>query len=125
MAIATEGMDARMKVLKLQYWFAGHAGEVVECYASYRDAELGYATARSQLDALFGGNCDSVVPLIRQISQGKQIAEGDYDGHMMLFTSLIKAEATAKQINQEEQLNRRDYIGKIAEGRVKHIAKDM
>ena len=91
----------------------------------YRDTELGYATARSQLDALFGGNCDSVVPLIHQISQGKQIAEGDYDGHMTLFTSLIKAEATAKQIDQVEQLNRRDYIGEIAEGRVKHIAKDM
>ena len=29
MAIDTEGMDARMKVLELQYWFAGHAGEVV------------------------------------------------------------------------------------------------
>ena len=38
---------------------------------------------------------------------------------MTLFTSLIKAEATAKQINQEEQLNRRDYIGEIAEGKGK------
>ena len=44
---------------------------------------------------------------------------------MSLFTNLIKAEATAKQINQEEQLNPRDYIGEIAEGRVRHIAKDM
>ena len=50
---------------------------------------------------------------------------GDYDSQMTLFTSLIKAEATAKQIDQEEQLSRRDYIGEIAEGRVKHIAKDM
>ena len=125
MAIDTEGMEPRMKVLELLHGFDGHTGEVVECYASYQDADMGYMLARSQLDALFGANCDSVVPLIRQISNGKQIAEQDYDGHMSLFTNLIKAEATAKQINQEEQLNPRDYIGEIAEGRVRHIAKDM
>ena len=118
------GMSARGRLLELSFWFGGHAGEVVECYAAHRDANVAYAT-RSQLDSLFGATCDSVVPLVRQIASDRPIGEYDLDGHLGLFTKMIKAEAMAAEIGQMDQLHRRDVIAEIAEERVKHIAKEL
>ena len=44
--------------------------------------------------------------------------EYDLDGHLSLFTRIIKAEEMAIEIGQLDQLNRRDVIAEIAEGRV-------
>ena len=70
-------MDERMKLLEMAHWFSDNAADVVDSFSANKDAELAYATARSQLDSLFGSTCDSVLPLVRQISMGKPIAESD------------------------------------------------
>ena len=87
---------------------------MVDCYSAHKDAAVGYATARSQLDALYGATCDSVVPLVRQIAMGKLVAESDLDGHVTLLTK-ISAESTASKIGRLDQLDRRDNIADIAE----------
>ena len=125
MAVKSPGMDSRMKLLEMMHWFAGNAGDVVDCYAASRDSDLAYATVRSELDSLYGATSDSVVPLIRQLASGKAISEFDHDGHLTLYTRLIFAEATAREVGQMDQLNRRDNIADIAENRVKHIAKKV
>ena len=66
-----------------------------------------------------------MVPLVCLISVGKPIAENDLEGHFALFTKMISAEATASEIGQLHQLDRRDVIADIAEARVKHIAKQL
>ena len=124
-AVNNPGMSARGKLLELSFWFGGHAGEMVDCYAAHRDADVAYPTARSPLDLLFDATCDSVVPFVRQIASGRPIGEYDLDGHLGLFTKIIKAEAMAEEIGQMDQLHRRDVIAEIAEGRMKHIAKEL
>ena len=76
-AVNNVGMDERMKLLEMAHWFSGNAADVVDSFSANKDAELAYATARSQLDSPFGSTCDSVLPLVRQISMGKPIAESD------------------------------------------------
>ena len=66
-----------------------------------------------------------MVTLVRQIATGKPIGEYDLDGHLGLFTKILKAEAMAAEIGQMDQLHRRDVIAEIAEGRVRHIAKEL
>ena len=97
-----------MKLLELSHWFRGHAGDVVEAFSSYRDAEVGYRMARRELDSLFGATADSIVPLVRQLAQGRPISEYDHEGHMTLYTKLIYAKATAKEVGQLDQLDRGD-----------------
>ena len=92
---------------------------MVDCYSAHKDAAVAYATARSQLDALHGATCDSVVPLVRQIAMGKLVAESDLDGLVTLLTKMISAESTASEIGQL------DHIADIAENQVKHIAKHV
>ena len=124
-AVNTEGMTPQMKLLEMPHWFAGTAGRLVECYMANRDPEDAYAKARSQLDDLFGATCDSVTPLVRQMATGKPIAENDYEAHCVLFTDCVAAEATATEIGQLLQLDRRDVIADIAANRVRHIAKRL
>ena len=100
LAVNNPGMSARGKLLELSHWFSGHAGEVVECYAAHRDPDVAYATARSQLDSLFGASCDSVVPLVQKIASGRLIRRYNLDGHLTLFTRMLKAEEMATEIGQ-------------------------
>ena len=44
MAVKSPGMDSRMKLLEMMHWFAGNAGEVVDCYAASQDSDVAYAT---------------------------------------------------------------------------------
>ena len=74
-AVDNPGMSTKLKLLEMVQWLEGTAGEIVQCYLANRDADVAYAKARSQLDSLFGATCDSVVPLVHQISVGKSIAE--------------------------------------------------
>ena len=124
-AVNNVGMDEHMKLLEMSHWFSGNAAEVVDCYSAHKDAAVAYVTARSQLDALYGATFESVVPLVRQITMGKPVAESDLDGHVTLLTKRISAESTASEIDQLDQLDRRDNIADIAEHRVKHIAKQV
>ena len=39
-AVNNSGMSARVRLLELSFWFGGHDGEVVECYAAHRIADV-------------------------------------------------------------------------------------
>ena len=125
LAVDNVGMNARMKLNEMGHWFGGSAAEFVECHVSNPDAEMGYAQAISQLESLFGGNCDSALPLVKQLSQGKAIGENDLDGHLQLLSKLWMAESVAQRLGQRDQLDRRESIAEIAEARVRHIAKEI
>ena len=60
--------------------------DVVDSFSANKEAALAYATARSQLDSLFGSTCDSVLPLVQKILMGKPVAEYDLEGHVTLLT---------------------------------------
>ena len=124
-AVNSTGMDERMKILELAHWFSGNAAEVIDSFSAHEDAAFAYAAVRSQLDSLYGQTWHSVLPLVRQIANGKPIAEYDLEGHVTLLTKMITAESTASQVGQLDQLDRRDNIGDIAEKRVKHIGKQV
>ena len=104
-AVNSPGMDERMKILELAHWFSGNAAEVVDSFSAHEDAALAYATVRSQLDSMYGQTCDSVLPLVRQIANGKPISEYDLEGHVTLLTKMITAESTASQVGQLDQLD--------------------
>ena len=82
MVANTRGMDSRAKVLELSNWFAGMPQMIVDAVSTIEDADLAYATARSELDALFGRNRDSVRSLIQYVNEGKPLHHHDYKGHL-------------------------------------------
>ena len=74
---------------------------------------------------LYGGNSDSIVPLTKQLAQGKSIGENDLEGHLYFFAKWLTAETVAEQQGQRSQLDKRDVIAEIAENKVRHILKVM
>ena len=125
LAVDAEGMDARRKLNELAQWFGGSAGEIIAAHVTHQDAETAYPTCLSRVEQLYGGNADSIVPLTRQLAQGKAIGENDLESHLFFFAKLLSMETVANQQGQRDQLNKRDIIAEIAENRVKHICKKM
>ena len=125
LAVDAEGMDARRKLNELAQWFGGSAGEIVAAYVPQQDAETAYPTCLSRLEQLYGGNADSIVPLTKQLAQGKAIGENDLECHLFFFAKLLSAETVAIQQGQRDQLDKRDVVAEIAENRVKHLCKKM
>ena len=106
-------------------WFGGSAGEIIAAHVPQPDAKTAYPTCLSRLEQLYGGNADSIVPLTRQLAQGKAIGENDLESHLYFFAKLLSVETVANQQGQRGQLDKRDTIAEIAENRVKHICKKM
>ena len=115
LAVDTVGMDARRKLTELAQWFGGSAGEIIAAHVPQPDAETAYPTCLSRLEPLYGGNADSIVPLTKQLAQGKAIGENNLESHLYFFAKLLTAETVATQQGQRDQLDKRDIITEIAE----------
>merc|ERR1711888_49174 len=124
MAVENVGMDSRMKLLEMQHWFVGYPAQIIAAYVTDPCADTGYAKVRSSLQELFGGTSDSIIPLMEQLVNAKQIGKNDLDGHLQFLSDLLVAEATAQQIGQRGQLDNRDRIAKIIEARMVYYADE-
>ena len=51
--------------------------------------------------------------------------EFDHHAHVALYTELLQAETMAITLGQVEQLDRREMIGKVVNGRLPHLKKDF
>ena len=122
MAVDNVGMDSRMKLLEMQHWFEGYPARIIAAYVTEPCADTGYAKARSQLQEIFGGSSDSIIPLMEQLVSGKQIGKNDLDAHLSFLSDLLVAEATTQQMGQCGNLDNRDRIAKIIETRFKYYA---
>lgn len=125
MAVNSPGMDSRAKMMELTHWFGSPALEIIDAYLVQEDADVAYATLRSELDNMFGTEGDSAIPLIRQLTTGNQIGEYDHDAHVALYTKLIQVESTAKAFGRMDQLSRRDTLIDIVENRLRHFVKEF
>ena len=117
----TRGMDSRAKVLELSNWFAGTPKTLVDAVAADPDADLAYATARSELDSLFGGQRTSVNSLIAFVKEGKPIQHRDYKGHLDLYGQLRAAETTATASGRRDDLDKKDILETILEKKLPHM----
>ena len=124
MAVENVGMDSRMKLLEMQHWFIGYPAQIISAYVTEPCADTGYAKVRSSLQELFGGTSDSIIPLMDQLVNARQIGRNDLDGHLQFLSDLLVAEATAQQLGQQGQLDDRDRIAKVIEARMSYYAKE-
>ena len=122
-AVKDEALDNTQRLFELAHWFKGSVSAMIETYASFPDASAAYQQVRAELDKVFGARCDSVVPIIRQLSSGSVIKDGDHAAHLELFTQLVSADATATTLKQRQLLDRFDYCGIIIEKRLPHLAE--
>ena len=122
-AVKDEALDDTQRLFELAHWFEGSVSAMIETYASFPDASAAYQQVRAELDKVFGARCDSVVPIIRQLSSGSVIKDGDHAAHLELFTQLVSADATATTLKQRQLLDRFDYCGIIIEKRLPHLAE--
>ena len=100
MAVENVGMDSRMKLLEMQHWFEGYPAKIVAAYVTEKCADTGYAKALSELQQIFGGTSDSVIPLIEQLVAGKQVGENDLDAHLQFLSELLVVDATTQQMDK-------------------------
>ena len=107
----------------MQHWFEGYPARIILAYVTEPCADTGYAKARSQLQEIFGGTSDSVIPLMEQLTSGKQIGKNDLEAHLSFLSDLLVADATSQQMGQRGNLDNRDRIAKIIESRLKYYAE--
>ena len=122
-AVKDEALDDTQRLFELAHWFEDSVSAMIETYASFPDASAAYRQVRSELDKVFGARSDSVVPIIRQLTSGPAIQEGDHAAHIEFFMQLVTADATATTLKQRQLLDRFDYCGIIIEKRLPHQAE--
>ena len=121
MVANTRGMDSRAKVLELSNWFTGTPQMIIDAVSTIEDADLAYATARSELDALFGRNRDSVSSLIQFVNDGKLLHQHDYKGHLSLYGQLRATQATATAAGKERELDTEDVLQAVLGKKLPHM----
>ena len=84
-AVNIPGLSAKLKMIELPFWFGGVADELIASYATFEDAETAFDDVIAELSFLFGGNSDSIAPLINQVKIGKQITENDRKAHISFY----------------------------------------
>ena len=107
---------------ELSHWFGGVAGSLITSYSAEDDSQSALDDIISELCFLFGGNSDTMVPIIRNLKAGKIVPETDYKAHLNFYAELIQAESQAKAMLQRQQLDNPDTLAEIMESRLKHSA---
>ena len=121
MVANTRGMDSRAKVLELSNWFTGTPQVIIDAVSTIEDADLAYATARSELDALFGRNRDSASSLIQFVNEGKPLHPHDYKGHLSLYGQLRATQATATASGKQRELDTEDVLQAVLGRKLPHM----
>ena len=121
-AVKDDALDDSQRLFELAHWFDDSVAAMVETYASFPDASAAYRQVREELDRVFGARCDSVVPIIKKLTSGAAIKDGDHAAHIALYTQLVSADATATTLKQRHLLDRFDYCGAIIEKRLPHLS---
>ena len=125
LAVNQPGMDSRAKLTEMQFWFSGQAARIIDCYMSLSNSEVAYKTARAHLDQTFGSTVDSLTPLIERITSGNQIGEWDLGAHVTFSIDLLEAEVLAHNIGRFDQLDTRENIFKIVNGRLQYMKREF
>ena len=66
-AINIPGLSAKLKMIELPFWFSGIAAELIASYATFKDAESAFEDVIAKMCFLYGGNSDSIAPLIKEV----------------------------------------------------------
>ena len=62
-------------MIELPFWFGGVAETLIASYATFEDADAAFNDVISELCFLYGGNSDSIAPLIKEVKNGKSVGE--------------------------------------------------
>ena len=122
-AVKDEALDDSQRLFELAHWFDDSVSTMIETYAAFPDASRAYQQVRAELEKVFGAKSDSVVPIVRKLTSGAVIKDGDHAAHLNFFTQLVSADATATTLRQRDLLDRFDYCGAIIEKRLPHLAE--
>ena len=95
---------------------------MIDSFASIPDAREAYHCAQAELVKVFGASSDSVVPLIRELLAGNAVKEEEYPAHLLLYSQLVTASATAPLLGQRH-LDKFDYCAEIIEKQLPHLAR--
>merc|ERR1711872_1137647 len=81
-AVKDDALDDSQRLFELAHWFEDSVSAMVETYASFPDASAAYKQVRAELDKVFGARSDSVVPIVRQLTSGAAVKDGDHAAHI-------------------------------------------
>ena len=121
-AVNIPGLSTKLKMIELSHWFGGIAAELIAAYAMYDDHEAAYDDVVEEICFLFGGNTDSIAPMIREIKAGKPVGEKDHKTHMSFYAELVDLESQARALRQMPQVDNTDTLAEIIEARLPHAA---
>ena len=121
-AVNIPGLSTKQKMIELSHWFGGVAGSLIASYSAEDDSQSALDDIIAELCFLFGGNSDTMVPIIRNLKAGKIVPETDYKAHLNFYAELVQAESQAKAMLQRQQLDNPDTLAEIMEARLKHSA---
>ena len=60
-------------MIELPFWFGGVAEALIASYATFEDADAAFDDVIAELCFLYGGNSDSIAPLIKEVKNGKPV----------------------------------------------------
>ena len=96
---------------------------MITSYSAYDDADAAYDELLREMNTLFAGTSDSIMPLIKEIVGGDDIAENDLQAHLSFYAQLVRAESQATSQGQMSQLDLGDNLGEIVESRMSYAAR--
>ena len=66
-AVNIPGLSSKVKIAELSHWFGGVAAELIASYAAFDDANIAYQGVISELGFIYGGNTESMAPIINEL----------------------------------------------------------
>ena len=121
-AVNIPGLSSKVKIAELSHWFGGVAAELIASYAAFDDADIAFQGVISELGFIYGGNTESMAPIINELKAGKTVPKNDHKAHIMFYSELVRVESHARAMRQIHQLNNFDTLAEIVESRLKHAA---
>ncbi|MEL6805886.1 MAG: hypothetical protein AAFO91_19135, partial [Bacteroidota bacterium] len=89
-AVNIPGLSSKVKITELSHWFGGVAGELIASHSIYEDADIAYANLISELGFIYGGNTESMAPIINELKAGKLVAKNDHKAHLQFYSELVR-----------------------------------
>ena len=122
---ALEGLDDRMLLQELCYYFGDSAGGIVEAHLKYKDSKTALGEVKIILDDLFGQKIDSTAAMMDGILSRGQIGRDDFHAHIALYREVIDLEIAAKTSKALEKIDTRENIHKIVKHRLAYGSEDF
>ena len=113
----------REKLIELQKYVSGPPATMVASQMFNSNSAEAYATARRDLEAVYGATPESSWAMLDDIKKGGQIAEDDVIGLQKFLAAAMMTHALAKAADKDGEINRPDRLKEIIEARTEFLIR--